>query len=85
MIFYDTCSTEFQEGAPEDREKWPESLRPFFAVRSHLTAQSPVILYKERVVIPRSLRSEVLEALHSSNGGVTSMTSRAGVSVWSVL
>ena len=33
-------------------------------------------------MIPQSLRSEVLEVLHSSNGEVTSMTSRAGVSIW---
>ena len=52
------------------------------AAKAHLTAQAPVILYKERVVIPQSLRSKVLELLHSSNGGVTSMTSRAGVSIW---
>ena len=62
------------KGAPEDREQWPPRLRSFFPVRSHLTAQAPVILYKERVVIPHSLRPVVLEALHSSNGGVTSMT-----------
>ena len=74
--------TLLQEGAPEDREQWPVNLRPFFPVRSDLTVQSPVVLYKERVVIPRSLRPEVLETLHSGNGGVTSMTARAGVSVW---
>ena len=71
-----------QNGAPEDSEQWPPKLRPFFAARTHLSTQAPVILYKERVVIPQSLRSEVLEALHSSNGGVTSMSSRASTSVW---
>ena len=71
-----------QQGAPDDREQWPPRLRMFFPVRAHLSIQEPVILYKERVVVPLSLRSEVLDILHSGNGGVTSMTSRARVSVW---
>ena len=71
-----------QQGAPEDREQWPPRLRSFYPVRAHLSTQAPVILYKERVVVPLSLRPDVLEVLHSGNGGVTSMTSRAGVSVW---
>ena len=74
--------TLLEKGAPDDREQWPPRLRSFFPARSHLTAQAPVILYKERLVIPHSLRPVVLEALHSSNGGVTSMTFRAGSSVW---
>ena len=71
-----------QQGVPEDREMWPPRLKVFYPVRAHLSYQEPVILYKERVVVPLSLRLEVLEVLHSGNGGVTSMTSRAGVSVW---
>ena len=71
-----------QQGVPEDREMWPPRLKVFYPVRAHLSFQEPVILYKERVVVPLSLRLEVLEVLHSGNGGVTSMTSRAGVSVW---
>ena len=71
-----------EAGLPEDSSQWPPELRPFFPAKAHLSAQAPVIMYKERVVIPASLRSEVLEALHSSNGGVSSMTSRASSSVW---
>ena len=33
-------------------------------------------------MISHSLRSEVLKVHHSSNGGMTCMTSRAGVSIW---
>ena len=41
-----------------------------------------VILYKERVVIPPSLRPEVLSALHAAHQGVTSMNLRAETSVF---
>ena len=71
-----------QSGLPEDSSQWPPELRSFFPAKAHLSAQAPVILYKERVIIPASLRSEVLEALHSSNGGISSMTARASSSVW---
>ena len=57
-----------QQGAPEDREQWPPRLRSFYPVRAHLSTQAPVILYKERVVVPLSLRPDVLEVLHSGNG-----------------
>ena len=67
---------------PEDSSQWPTELMPFFPVKAHLSAQAPVIMYKERVVVPASLRPEVLETLHSSNGGISSMTSRASSSVW---
>ena len=67
---------------PEGKEQWPGNLKEFYTARDHLTAQAPVVMYKDRVVVPSSLRSEVLEVLHGGNGGVTSMTARAGTSVW---
>ena len=51
-----------------------------------ITPTSPtvdgVVIYKDRVVIPPSLRNEVLLALHAAHQGVTSMTSRAEASVF---
>ena len=71
-----------QSGAPEDKSSWPENLKAFFQVRTDLSAQGPVIFYKERIVVPASLRSEVLDVLHSSHGGVSSMVARSCSSVW---
>ena len=71
-----------QAGAPEDKSSWPENLKTFFQARADLSAQGPVILYKERIVVPASLRSEVLDVLHSSHGGVSSMVARSSDSVW---
>ena len=70
------------EGAPDDKSLWPEKLREYFQVRKHLTVQGSVVLFKERVVVPASLRSEVLDVLHSSHGGVSSMVARSSSSVW---
>ena len=41
-----------------------------------------VLLFGERVVIPRGLRQEVLGTLNSGHQGVSSMAGRAGQSVW---
>ena len=45
----------------------------YHAARAHLTTQDPVVMYKGRAVVPRSLRVEVLGVQHdgqSSSGGV---------------
>ena len=69
-------------GLPEIREDWPEHLREYFAYRKHLSSQVPMIMYKQRLVVPTELRKAVLEVLHSGHGGVSSMLLRAGDSVW---
>lgn len=71
-----------QDGAPEDKSSWPENLKDFFQVRKHLTVQGSIVLYNERIVVPASLRPEVLDVLHSSHGGVSSMVARSSKSVW---
>ena len=70
-----------QAGAPEEKTTWPEELREFYLARKSLTIQGPMVLYKERIVIPASLRQEVLDVLYSSHGGVSSMVARASRSV----
>lgn len=52
-------------------------IAPFWTYRESLYAIDGVILYEDRVVIPPSLRDEVLSTLHSAHQGVSSMESRA--------
>ena len=66
-----------EEGFPEDRNELPEELRPYFQYREHLTSFDGVILYRDRVIIPPSLRPTVLDALHSAHQGISHMCSRA--------
>ena len=65
-----------QAEPPENKLSWPEKLRPYFQVCADLSTQGSVIRYKERIVILASLRAEVLDVLHSGQGGVSSMVSR---------
>ena len=69
-------------GFPNHRNEMPEPLRDFFQFRDDLSTSDGIILYKDRVVIPPSLRQDVLSTLHAAHQGTTSMTSRAEASVF---
>ena len=69
-------------GLPQTRGEFPEELQEYYQFREHLHTVDGVILYKDRTVIPPSLRQEVLNVLHSAHQGVTAMTSRAESSVF---
>ena len=71
-----------QSGAPEQCSQWPESLRDFYTYRDVLTTTGSVVLYKDRPLIPSSLRQEVINLLHQGHQGVTAMASHAGQTVY---
>ena len=71
-----------ENGMPDSRLQMPEALRDYFQFRDELSTIDGVILYKDRIVIPPSLRKEVLDVLHAAHQGVTSMIARAELSVF---
>ena len=71
-----------QDTMPKSRLELPESIREYHQLRDHLFTVDEVILYKDRPVIPKSPRSQVLSTLHSAHQGVQSMISRAQSSVF---
>lgn len=60
----------------------PEAIRGFHRYHENITSADGVVLYKDRVVIPPSLRGEVLSALHAAHKGFSMMTARAESSVF---
>ena len=80
----DMCTLEEMatDGIPDSKSEMPETIRDFHQYREYITATDGVVLYKDRVVIPPSLRSEVLSALHAAHQGVSMMTARAESSVF---
>ena len=66
-----------EEGFPARRDELSPELRPYFQFRDDLSCYDGVILYKDRVVIPPSLRDRVLQSLHSAHQGVSQMCARA--------
>ena len=71
-----------EEGFPDSRNNLHPELKQYFQFRDRLSTLDGVILYRDRIVIPPSLRAKVLSALHSAHQSVTQMTSRAETSVF---
>lgn len=69
---------------PQFRHELPEQLRDYHQFQDDLYTVDGVVIYKDRVVIPPSLRQDVLTSVHAAHQGVSSMNSRAEASVfWS--
>ena len=75
------CST-IETGWPSHRQELPPSIRDYHQYHDDLYTVDGVVVYKERIVIPTSLRQEVLNTLHSAHQGVTSMMARAEATVF---
>ena len=71
------------KGFPPTKREVPEEVRCYWEVREHLYSSDGVVLYKDRIVIPRSLRGHILDNLHSAHQGTSSMFARAqGLVYW---
>ena len=71
-----------ENGFPPNRNDIPPELREYHQFREHLSSIDSVVLYKDRVVIPPSLRPSIIDALHAAHHCITSMTARAETSVF---
>ncbi len=60
----------------------PACIRSFHIHRLHLYAVDGVAVYKDRVIIPTSLRADCLRFLHSAHQGTTLMQSKADACVF---
>ena len=67
---------------PGSFEDWPANLCEYHQFRDHLYTISGVLMYKNRIVIPKPLRHDCLQALHSAHQGVSRMTARAESSIF---
>ena len=70
-----------ESGMPDKRTSLPPSIRDYFPLCDQLSTVDGVTIYKDRIIVPPSLRKDILTALHSAHQGVTSMISRAEISV----
>ena len=64
-------------GWPENRTKLPEQLTPFFSFRDELAVQDGLIFKADRVVVPRKLRTDMINKIHSSHLGTDGCLRRA--------
>lgn len=71
-----------EKGWPTMRAETPENLFPYHRQQASLHIARDLILYKNRLWIPSSLRQEILDKLHASHFGVTKTCALARTSVW---
>ena len=71
-----------QRGWPVNRAETSQCLRPYFDIRDELTAQGPLVFKGQQLVVPASLRKELLAATHASHIGVEACIRRARDSLY---
>ena len=76
-----TCVNYCRLGWP-DRSQLTEATRPYFPVADELSVEEGLLLRGCRIVIPTSMRQDILERLHSGHQGIVKCRARARQSVW---
>ena len=72
------CTT----GWPSNHGAVSPHLRPFWKVKDYLTICENLLLYRNRIVVPKDMRRETMEKIHSGHQGIERCCWRARTSVW---
>ena len=59
------------KGWPEYRKKCPQELWDYWTFRCQLVIEDGLILKGDKIIIPKTLRGQVLEAIHTGHQGET--------------
>ena len=70
------------QGWPDTKHTLPESITEFFNVRDELVTQDDIILRGNRVVVPKSCRTDMLQQIHTSHIEVNGCLRRARESLY---
>ena len=57
-------------------------LGPLYEARHHLSIAEDLLVYSDRIVVPISMRPEILSRIHDGHPGVVKSRERAKMSVW---
>lgn len=60
----------------------PDNLKPYYNARNELSIADGFITYSDRIVIPASLRSQIMNKLHESHQGLSKCLDNAQAAVW---
>ena len=66
---YKRLRTTVQQGFPTNKRQLDAATAPFYGLRQDLWVTDDLVMYGSRVIIPASLRREVLHGLHASHQG----------------
>jgi transposase InsO family protein len=71
-----------QSGWPDHVGKTHPTVREFFPMRNELSIHQGLVIRGNRIVIPETLRADVLERIHDGHQGLTKCRDRANSAVW---
>ena len=71
-----------QHGWPKYAQDVPIGLRPLYEARNHLSIAEELLVYDDRIVVPKSMRQEILDRIHDGHPGIVKSRERAKMSVW---
>ena len=69
-------------GWPRYAKEVEKSMKVYYSVRSELSVNQGILIKGDRVVIPGSLRTDILSKIHEGHLGITKCRERAKQSVW---
>ena len=69
-------------GFPATHSLTSSNIRQYFNVRDNLSIEDGMVMYKDRMVIPATLRKKILSLLHTAHQGVEGMRARATTCVY---
>ena len=65
------------DGFPEHRQEVTPAVRPYWGIRDRLAVDDGLVVYGARLIIPVSLRRQILTSLHDSHQGIEKTKRRA--------
>lgn len=79
---YNLLKNTIINGFPANYNEVDPIIRPYAKVKDSLSVDEELVVYGSRLVVPRKLRKDVLQRLHSSHQGIGRTRSRARQSVY---
>ena len=71
-----------KKGWPEHLSNVPMDAREYVQVKSELSEHNGLVLRGSRIVVPKSMRGEILQKIHEGHQGLVKCRERACSSVW---
>ena len=71
-----------EDGWPSDKSSTPGMLHQYWPYRHSITLQGRLLMYDARIIIPSSLRLDILDRIHQGHQGITKCRERAKQAVW---
>ena len=70
------------QGWPDNKLDLPIDIQKYWAYHPYITNLDNIVMYNDRLLIPKLLRQEMLQKLHEGHQGITKCRQRLRQSVW---